>query len=91
VRKVVAALEKMLTPLYCMGQKSIRQIPEALSKALFIIVTTAGHLSREMRRCADVIYHWLPTFKDGTHSPDDSGPGLEGSLMNCADNQSRRI
>jgi hypothetical protein len=63
-----------------MGQKSILQIPEALSKALFLIVATAGHLSREMRRCDDVIYHWPLTFKDGMHSSDGSTPRLRGKF-----------
>lgn len=45
----------------------IPKMPDELFEELFEIVTDAGHLSREIRMCATVIYHWPPTFKDGTY------------------------
>jgi hypothetical protein len=60
------ALQKLLTPFYNLGQKRPQTIPRGLSDSLFDIIENAGVLSREMRRCGDVIYHWPPTFKDGT-------------------------
>lgn len=59
------ALRTLLNPLFCLGQKSARGMPEDLSNVLAEHVTIAGNLSREMRQCSDVIYHWPPTFKDG--------------------------
>jgi hypothetical protein len=56
---------KLLSPFYSMGQKHSQAIPEVLSILLSDLVSWAGDLSREMRKCGDVIYHWLPTFKDG--------------------------
>jgi hypothetical protein len=60
---------KMLSSFYSMGQKHSQAIPEELSYRLSDLVIWAGDLSRDMRRCGDVIYHWAPTFKDGTYSP----------------------
>lgn len=71
-RKVAIALQKMLATFYSLGQERFNAIPKELLEALFKIVTMAGNLSREMRRCSDVIYHWPPTFKDGMWSPDGS-------------------
>jgi hypothetical protein len=59
----------MLTPFYNMGQKHPEAIDEDLSDRLSDLVSEAGQMSREMRRCGDVIYHWPPTFKDGTYLP----------------------
>jgi hypothetical protein len=42
-------------------------MPNGLSNELFKIVFDAGQLSREIRMCPDVIYHWPPTFKDGMY------------------------
>jgi hypothetical protein len=42
-------------------------MPNELFSELFKIVVDAGQLSRDMRMCPDVIYHWPPTFKDGTY------------------------
>jgi len=40
-------------------------MPVELFHDLCEIVTNAGQLSRDMRMCGNVIYHWPPTFKDG--------------------------
>ena len=64
---VSIALGKMLSPFYKMGQKYSRAIPEDLWYRLNDIVYEAGMLSRQMRRCGDVVYHWPPTFKDGMY------------------------
>ena len=63
------ALQKLLSAFYSMGQKYSRAIPEDLSYRLADIVEIAGDLSRHMRRCGDAVYHWPPTFKDGTCLP----------------------
>lgn len=62
----------MLSPLYNIGQEHSRAIPEDLSYRLNDIVYEAGVLSRQMRRCGDVVYHWPPTFKDGMYQPSAS-------------------
>jgi hypothetical protein len=62
----------MLSPFYSMSQKHPKAIPEDLLYRLTDIVSEAGDLSRQMRRCGDVVYHWPPTFKDGMHLPSDS-------------------
>lgn len=43
------------------------RMSDELCDDLLEIVADAGRLSREIRMCADVIYHWSPTFKDGMH------------------------
>jgi hypothetical protein len=60
------ALRKLLAPYYNMGHRYAKPVPSYLTGSLLEIVKRAGILSREMRRCGDVIYHWPPTFKDGT-------------------------
>jgi hypothetical protein len=50
-----------------MGQRHSQAIPEDVSQRVTDFVSDAGYLSREMRRCGDVIYHWPPTFKDGMY------------------------
>lgn len=42
-------------------------MPEELADELYGIVAVAGTLSREIRMCGNVIYHWTPTFKDGMY------------------------
>ena len=42
-------------------------MPEELADELYGIAAVAGKLSREIRMCGNVIYHWAPTFKDGMH------------------------
>lgn len=42
-------------------------MPEELADVLYGIIAVAGKLSREIRMCGNVIYHWAPTFKDGMH------------------------
>jgi hypothetical protein len=64
---VGTALVKMLSPFYSMGQRHSQTIPEDVSQRVTDFVSDAGYLSREMRRCGDVIYHWPPTFKDGMY------------------------
>jgi hypothetical protein len=57
----------LLTPLLPQSRSSDQspKMPNELFSELFKIVIDAGQLSREMRMCPDVIYHWPPTFKDG--------------------------
>ena len=67
VAYIAIALRKLLTPLLHMS-KSPGLLPwmsDELCDDLFEIVTDAGQLSREIRLCEDVIYHWSATFKDG--------------------------
>jgi hypothetical protein len=63
------ALRKLLTPLLPQPRSSDQfpKMPNGLSSELFKIVFDAGQLSREIRMCPDVIYHWPPTFKDGMY------------------------
>jgi hypothetical protein len=54
---ITIALRKLLTPMLHMS--------EDRSQELFEIVNDAAQLSRELRLCGNVIYHWSSTFKDG--------------------------
>ena len=67
VAYIAIALRKLLTPLLHMSKSPglLPRMSDELCDDLFEIVTDAGQLSREMRMCLDVIYHWPPTFKDG--------------------------
>ena len=66
---IAIALRKLLTPL--LSQLSSRDgvpvMPGGIFEELSRIVADAGQLSREIRMLPDVIYHWPPTFKDGTY------------------------
>jgi len=66
---IAVALRKLLTPLLRMSKRpgSPPRMSDELCDDLLEIVADAGRLSREIRMCADVIYHWSPTFKDGMH------------------------
>ena len=89
------ALQKLLTPLYNLGQKRSQAIPKDLSNSLFTIVNIAGILSREMRRCGDVIYHWPLTFKDGMCSLKASSELIKIVSLNisgiCTNKSSRGV
>lgn len=63
--RVKMALERLLSPLYSLKQSHQSHFPETFRGELSDIVDIASDLSREMRLCADVIYYWPPTFKDG--------------------------
>ena len=67
VAYIAIALRKLLTPLLHMSKSPGRlpRMSDELCDDLFETVTDAGQLSREMRLCEDVIYHWSSTFNDG--------------------------
>jgi hypothetical protein len=67
---ITIALRKLLTPMLHMSdtrktETSYHAMSEDCSQELFEIVNDAAQLSRELRLCGNVIYHWSSTFKDG--------------------------
>jgi hypothetical protein len=52
-------------------ETSCHGMPEEYSRELFEIVNDAAQLSRELRLCGNVIYHWSSTFKDGMRARPD--------------------
>jgi hypothetical protein len=52
-------------------ETSYHAMSEDCSQELFEIVNDTAQLSRELRLCGNVIYHWSSTFKDGMRARPD--------------------